>query len=99
LHPRCPGITARAVYPQPDPQGIQDAAQRPQCLEQIRSLSRPARAIWAGDRNQPVPAPAAGGQRPLLFASVGQYSDQVILRHGSDGRRVELWAATSFSLS
>ena len=32
LHPRCPGITARAVDAQADPQGIQDAAQRPQCL-------------------------------------------------------------------
>jgi len=29
LHPRCPGITARAVDAQADPQGIEDAAQRP----------------------------------------------------------------------
>lgn len=29
LHPRCPRITARAVNAQADPQGIQDAAQRP----------------------------------------------------------------------
>ena len=29
LHPRCPSITARPVDPQADPQGVQDAAQRP----------------------------------------------------------------------
>ena len=29
LHPRCPGVTAGAVDAQTDPQGIQDAAQRP----------------------------------------------------------------------
>src|SRR5579863_9277453 len=62
LHPRCPGITARAVDAQADPHGIQDATQRLQRLEQVRSLSRPAPALWAGDRKQPVPAPAASGQ-------------------------------------
>jgi hypothetical protein len=50
LHPRRPRIAARAVDAQADTQRIQDAAQRPQCLEQVRSLGRPAPAIRAGDR-------------------------------------------------
>ncbi len=45
LHPRCPGIPARAIYAQPDIQGVQDPTQRPQRLEQVRSLGRPAPAV------------------------------------------------------
>src|SRR5713226_1149869 len=59
LHPRCPRITARAVDPQADTQGVHDAAERPQRFEQVRSLGHPAFAVWAGECEQPVPAAAA----------------------------------------
>src|SRR5216683_5336551 len=42
LHPRRPRITTCSVDTHADTQGIQDAAQRPQGLKQVRSLGRPA---------------------------------------------------------
>jgi hypothetical protein len=71
LHPRCSGITARTVDAQADPQGIQDAAQRPRRLEQVRSSaaqlvpsglvivisqSRPLRLAVSGHRCSIAPA-------------------------------------------
>lgn len=76
-----PGITARAVDAQADALGIQDAAQRPQSFEQVWPLSRPDLAVLAGDCEHPVPAIAAGGQRPPLLTRAGQHQDQVILSH------------------
>src|SRR5258707_585721 len=86
LHPRCPRIPACAIYAQPDIQWVQDATQRPQRFEQVRSLGRPTVAVRAGDREPPVPAATAGCQWPPLFASAGPHRDKMILSHNPDRR-------------
>jgi hypothetical protein len=96
LHPRCPRIPPRAIYTQPEIQRVQDATQRAQRPEQVRSVGRPAPAIQTGDRDQPIPTPTACRPRPPLFATGGPHQDKMVLSHDQIVRLPALKELRSF---